>query len=86
MKQQLSLEAFADWCEKQPEGRVYRWVDYNECACGQYAASLGITGWCKHVYKGGFWDVANRVAFQVSAPRTFRALAAHLRAAQVHPC
>jgi hypothetical protein len=41
MKNPLSIEAFADWCEKQPAGRGYDWTDDETCAVAQYAKAHG---------------------------------------------
>lgn len=75
MKNMLTLEAFADWCEKQPVGKVYPYTDVKNCACSQYAKSLGVK-----VAFGSFWYKAEFIA--AKHPRTFGALAGRLRAVQ----
>lgn len=76
MKNQLSLEAFADWCEKKPANEEYFWTDADICACGQYAASLGLQGnW--PLKKDTFWFDANMIAL-LTMPHTFGALARRL--------
>ncbi|TPN03837.1 hypothetical protein FJ973_29790 [Mesorhizobium sp. B2-1-3] len=77
MKPQLTIEAFADWCEKQPAERKYPFMSMDDCACAQYAKALGIGNW---VSASTFWRVAEDIA--LDRPWTFGALAARLRAAQ----
>ncbi len=82
MKPQLTLEAFAEFCEGKPAGDVYNWADFENCACGQYATSLGIPISETEKFNGEhtFWYKAQWNAMMVS-PRTFGALATRLRAA-----
>jgi len=85
-KNLLTIEAFAEWAEKQPADEAYVFCDWRECACGQYAASLGIDSiaWSVAMLDDailggrGFWVTANSTAY--GKPRTFGALAARLRA------
>ena len=85
MKPQLTLEAFADWCEKQPADKAYDYWSYEFCACGQYATSLGLSTaeWKRafdkqsHRPRGGFWWDANYAACLAG---TFGDLAQRLRA------
>lgn len=83
MKPQLTLEAFANWCAKQPADNRYDYDCVGECALTQYAASLGLpTPYGEApdspIHTSAFWGVANNKAcFGV---RTFGALAARLRA------
>lgn len=44
MRSPLSLEAFADWCEKQPANETYNfWSTYTPgCAVIQYLRTLGL--------------------------------------------
>lgn len=43
MKPQLSIEAFADWCEKQPADKAYSYSNCGgHCAFGQYLEWLGL--------------------------------------------
>lgn len=79
MKNPLSLEAFADWCEKQPKDKTYRYVEPTECACAQYAKFLGIQNWIGAAGAGSFWGRADYEAFY--GHRNFGALAARLREA-----
>ena len=78
MKPQLSLEAFADWCEKQPADRTYTYANKENCACGQYADSLGLSDWS--IWNSKFWYEADSVAL-LTGERTFGALASRLRSA-----
>lgn len=81
MKPQLSIEAFAAWCEKQPAERRYNYHSSEVCACGQYAAILGMKeyAWIDSYWgETSFWRRANGQA-QIE-PYTFGALAARLRA------
>lgn len=81
MKPQLSIEAFADWCEKQPAEREYDYYNWRECACAQYAATLGISAeaWINHAidHATSMWGEANCIASE--APFTFGALSLRLR-------
>lgn len=81
MKPQLSLEAFADWCEKQPADEYYQYSVPSQCACAQYQKSLGIyrPGWLCYAAGNSFWLIAD--GFARVGPYTFGALAARLRAA-----
>lgn len=80
MKNPLSIEAFADWCEKQPADRGYNYAAPSNCAAAQYLKSVGVLryrlrsyelpdGWnaCLNPFDGG--------------ECTFGALAKRLRAA-----
>lgn len=77
MKPQLSIEAFADFCERKSAEEPYYFWSITECACAQYARHLGgkLQGRRK-----AFWFVINDVA--AVEPHTFGALAARLRAVQ----
>ena len=76
---QLTIEAFADWCEKQPAEKEYKYTAPRVCACGQYASWLGWKGsWLTSETQ--FWAAADD--FAIEPPHTFGALAARLRAAQ----
>jgi hypothetical protein len=81
MKPQLTIEAFADWCEKQPAEKTYDWIDGDACAACQYARSLGLyDAWAsRHLAPsavGNFLIQASRAAH---GSRTFGALASRLR-------
>ena len=43
MRSPFTLEALADWLERQPPEKEYDWFDCANCALGQYARSLGLT-------------------------------------------
>lgn len=80
MKNPLTLEAFAEWAERQPADKVYDYRDCAVCACGQYAASLGISkDWLTGELTGEseFWVEANYQAYH--EPHNFGALAKRLR-------
>jgi hypothetical protein len=77
MKPQLTLEAFADWCEKQPADLAYDYMDLENCAVAQYARSLGTKS--PFITHSRFWS--NSESLAALSPRTFGALAARLRAA-----
>lgn len=89
MRHPLSLEAFADWCEKQPADKEYNFNNCRTCAVAQYANSLGLpnpydfpkSGRVSEipVIASKFWSRANQAAFEEN--RTFSALASRLRAA-----
>ena len=85
-KNLLTIEAFVEWCERKPADEAYVFCDWKECACGQYAALLGIdsSAWADallddaiHGDGRGFWATANSAAYD--EPRTFSALAKRLR-------
>lgn len=82
MKNQLTIKAFAEWCEKQPADKQYAYTDSNICACGQYAQTLGISRrqWTDSKYSNGrnFWAKADNAASDW--PWTFGGLASRLRA------
>lgn len=42
MKNMLSLEAFADWCETQPPEETYNFIDASDCAAARYLKSIGV--------------------------------------------
>ena len=42
MKNQLTLSAFADWCEKQPPEREYNYMNNRNCAGCQYLKAIGL--------------------------------------------
>lgn len=87
MRNPLSIEAFADWCEKQPADKEYVYEDSWHCACAQYADSLGIANsedslpaWrlaCRRL--GSFWWRADDIASKDG--HTFGELAKRLREA-----
>lgn len=64
-----SLKGFIGWLERQPAERRYNWRDPRKCACGQYAAALGIRGdWltsCGDPYDphNDTWRLLNHIAF-----------------------
>ena len=75
MKPQLSIEAFAEFCERKPADEQYNYWSMTECACAQYARHLG--GQLQGKRKA-FWFKINVIA--TPEPHTFGALAARLRA------
>lgn len=79
MKNPLSLEAFADWCERKPADEEYDWFDCNVCAASQYAKELGISNFADLAIPGTFLFRASELAFP--EPHTFGALAERLREA-----
>lgn len=89
MRPQLTIEAFADWCEKQPAEKSYNWASEDNCACAQYAKALGMPDAFEGRYStDGFWAKADQIAlrddfiFRADWSDTFGNLAARLRAAQ----
>jgi hypothetical protein len=89
MRNPISIEAFAEFCERKPAGEVYEYGDFANCAVAQYCRTLGIeysvaalprvvnNGFEKPV---GFWQTAELCAVKAST-RTFGDLAQRLRAA-----
>lgn len=88
MKNVLSFEAFADWCEAQGD-QQYNWDSVCNCACAQYAKHLGAYEVWSEIahdnFRGkGFWYEANKAAYVVAGGArhgSFSKLAAYLRAA-----
>ena len=85
MKNVLTKEAFAEWCEKQPAKR-YNWHWTDTCAVGQYAQSLGFSGsTADFSIDTGLGNRPIEIAgltveMVVDEPHTFGALASRLRA------
>jgi hypothetical protein len=77
----ISLASFAAWLEKQPAHKSYRWLHSGECACGQYANSVGIDKWMPLTGLNGFWRTANHLACE--RPHTFGGLLARVRNVRV---
>jgi hypothetical protein len=75
----FTITALADWCEKRPDDCPYDWSNGWQCACAQYAHSLGIPNgqWMHHHPNGSFWGTANQIASE--GLHTFGALAVRLR-------
>lgn len=87
MRNPLTLEAFADWCEKQPPETAYNYSNSKECAVTTYLKSLGLPCLSSAM---GYWRDYDRVKHDLNGnfdhsasplPRTFGALAQRLRAA-----
>lgn len=79
MKNVLTKEAFAEWCEKHPADEFYDYWHSGNCACGQYAKHIGLFGhWLGNSHTP-FWMVSNDKA--AVFPHTFGALASRLRGA-----
>lgn len=81
MRHPLSLEAFADWCDKQPEGSKYNYLSMcGDCALDSYAKSLGIgSPYVEGFNKASqFWNDADLAASRPG--RTYASLASRLRA------
>lgn len=75
MSNPISLEAFADWCSKQPAEWEYDYWDVGRCACAQYAKEASL------IFRpefGSEWDEADGLAGDL--PHTFGALTKRLRA------
>ena len=85
MRNPLTLEAFAEWCEKQPAEKEFDYIDPQRCACAQYADHIKFEGdWLLSMADkpGDFWGVMDTHALHLFKPRTFGALASRLRARQ----
>jgi hypothetical protein len=73
-----SLDDFIAWLETKPPGEGYNWVQPRECACAQYAASIGLPWfeWVSHAWNTqgpvGFWERMNLL--ERERPWTFGAL------------
>lgn len=93
MKNLLTKEAFAGWCEKQPADKEYHYTDSRGCPvflylkfAGLHPHSVGPDDWASKSWMGlklterPLPDGWNDAA--VSFPHTFGALAARLRGVQ----
>jgi hypothetical protein len=94
MRNPLTLEAFAEWCEKQPADAEYNYEDPNRCAYCQYlratgfdVRSVGPTYWTEgvghkeHPLICGLNDALNP-GYPDYGKWTFGALVSRLRARQ----
>jgi hypothetical protein len=55
-----SLEDFIAWLEMKDPEEEYQWSNMQTCACGQYAASIGVEEWNKRASEGSkFWNMLN---------------------------
>lgn len=73
----FTYTAFADWIDKnRAPDRRFDYSDSAECACAQYARSLGIFNWMN---TSEFWVGANAVASD--GPSYFGPLSGRLREA-----
>ena len=59
------------WLETKPENQKYVFVDGDNCACGQYAASIGQPSSERYI-ETDVWGELNGLAH--GQPRTFGAL------------
>lgn len=69
MRNPLTKEAFAEWCEKQREGAEYDFYDCDNCACVQYFRDIGT----------GYRGTQEMMNLAHERPWTFSALATRLR-------
>lgn len=76
MRNPLTFEAFAEWCEKQPARKRYDFWDPRNCACARYSESIGGE---RNAYPDPslFWLEANDIAH--GGGQTFGSLAKRLR-------
>lgn len=92
----LTLEAFAEWCEKQPADGRYDPADPYNCAATQFIRAIEprcvISGWGDYIAYRGWWPFRRAVRFETPVnllrgggvfehPHTFGALAKRLREA-----
>lgn len=80
MRHPISIEAFAEWCERKPADEEYEWVNVRTCAIKQYAKFLG--GNVHENYMAVACMPVGRFDGEYMAlmrPHTFGALAARLR-------
>jgi hypothetical protein len=59
--QQPSLAGFIAWLETKDPNGCYDWRSCKECACSQYAASLGVYNWDRYVNEEP-WIMLNHLA------------------------
>ena len=73
------MSEFLDFVESKRPDEDYCFSEAESCACGQYAASIGIMrgDWMKEMSEGSFWQDANALAGQGS--HYFGPLAARIR-------
>jgi hypothetical protein len=64
-KPKPGLDGFIAWLEMQDSKKRYIWLSERECACGQYAASLGITRWWGRLRA---WWAINDIAYGNGEP------------------
>lgn len=92
MKNPLSLEAFADWCEKQPADKEYSYIDSENCAVTQYMRACGFP--CAYSNRDKWYERRDNQTWYAhkaperrmdilacELPHTFGALAKRLREA-----
>ena len=78
MKNALTLEAFADFCERKGD-QGYYYMNPENCALGQYAKSLGVEYHpVSYEPMKTFWEKAEYAAVS-ACPRTFASLAKFIR-------
>jgi hypothetical protein len=77
MTDKLTLAAFAEFCESKPADEKYEYIDVGNCACAQFAKSIGFSSQAD--LPQPLWEDAEEQACQ--RPRTFGALAKRLREA-----
>jgi hypothetical protein len=79
-KNLLTIEAFAEWAERQPADKSYHWFSEDDCAAAQYAKFLGLHRDFLERESGSFWNRASKAALDMRRARhTFGALAKRLR-------
>lgn len=89
MRNPLTIEAFADWCETKPSIEHYHYWS-NNCAVGQFLSHAGIevecvggTTWTPKGFPVGAMEIPSAMVDPLAyAPHTFGALAARLRSNQ----
>ena len=82
MSDNLTLSAFAEFCESKPADEEYDYGDWRACACAQYARHCGKEyRVAAAIEYGNFWQRAEYYAAGINEPRTFGALASRLRSA-----
>jgi hypothetical protein len=63
--QQPTFAGFIAFCESKDPNEHYEWSSYSDCACAQYAKSIGFENWTKHAHDGELWDQLNNIAAMV---------------------
>ena len=91
MRNPLSLEAFADWLEKQPGEKKYKYISATQCLICQYFNAIGLDfialdsrAWCDHNYEDHklpdhFNDIAHGVGDDLWTRHTFGSAARRAR-------
>jgi len=74
MRNPLTKEAFAEFCESKPADKTYDIIDANSCAVAQFLKANGVQNFSLYS-----WEVPEAYRTAFDRPWTFGALATRLR-------